>query len=731
MSLTIGTVAILVTGLLALAYLALLLLHELGRVDLRRAAALHVVEEPGLARRGRVARLAALCVVVGASALLAPLGLIKDEPISYLVFLVLMCLLARSGRMRSALRERIARAPLPLAQAVVIALTVVLSLLALEVTGNERIYMLVTRPLSLAIEVLVIALVVLGLWLLLQRRGFALVAACALFYLVGVAEYFVASFKEMPILPSDLLALSTAAAVSSNYVYVISGGVLLGLACVVCVWWLTSCVSWGNGGRLWLIPLNVVLSAACAAAMAAGFLNVDFVDDLGITVKAWQPLEDYQANGFLTSFLTNAQGIMTSEPDDYTAAAAEQLVASYATEYDQTTGSSARRAEAASQFDERHPNVIVVMNETFSDLSDFDGLGVGYEGPQNFKSADALMRGTLYVSAYGGGTCNSEFELLTGLSMNYFGQGVYPYTMYNMEGVENLASHFSGLGYDTTAIHPNLATNWSRDIVYDAMGFDEFLTLDDFDGAERLRTFVTDAACYDTALDVIDSSDDPQFVFLVTMQNHSGYKTGDLDPETMTDYEPEYLSQSRTDELNEYLTLIQESDDALGELLAELEESDEPTVVLFFGDHQPYLTGRVNNALFEGEDDLTHTMRLWQTDYLIWANYDVAGADQLDSGQDLSTNYLGAVLCDAIGAPLTNYMKTNMTMHEYLQAINVIGYEGADGQFYWGEEGDTYASRYHDLERIQYRFFFDFDRPGGLWIVSREPGVTDPEGELG
>ena len=76
-------------------------------------------------------------------------------------------------------------------------------------------------------------------------------------------------------------------------------------------------------------------------------------------------------------------------------------------------------------------------------------------------------------------------------------------------------------------------------------------------------------------------------------------------------------------------------------------------------------------------------------------------------------------------------MKTNMTMHEYLQAINVIGYEGADGQFYWGEEGDTYASRYHDLERIQYRFFFDFDRPGGLWIVSREPGVTDPEGELG
>jgi hypothetical protein len=211
------------------------------------------------------------------------------------------------------------------------------------------------------------------------------------------------------------------------------------------------------------------------------------------------------------------------------------------------------------------------------------------------------------------------------------------------------------------------------------------------------------------------------------MQNHSGYKTGKLPDEMMTDYEFEGLSESDNLEVNEYLSLINQSDQALENLLNELRESDEPTIVVFFGDHQPYFPTTFNDELMDDGDDPIHVFRLWSTKYLIWANYDVAGSETLDSDQDLSTNYLGAVLLDAIGAPMTDYEKANMTLHNYLVAINVIGYEAEDGTFCYAEEGDPDYSYYQDLERMQYMTFFDYEREDGLWLMSTSPGVTDPK----
>ena len=66
------------------------------------------------------------------------------------------------------------------------------------------------------------------------------------------------------------------------------------------------------------------------------------------------------------------------------------------------------------------------MNESFSNLNMYDGVE-GYEGTTYVDSLDALLRGTLYVSARGGGTCNTEFEFLTGSSLGMIGGGVYPY----------------------------------------------------------------------------------------------------------------------------------------------------------------------------------------------------------------------------------------------------------------------------------------------------------------
>lgn len=95
-----------------------------------------------------------------------------------------------------------------------------------------------------------------------------------------------------------------------------------------------------------------------------------------------------------------------------------------------------------------------------------------------------------------------------------------------METTGNLAEQFKSLGYSTTAMHPNHATNWNRENVYKDFGFDQFLSINDFQGADTLRGMVTDQATYDKILELLDQNAARQFIFDVTMQNHSGYDTG-------------------------------------------------------------------------------------------------------------------------------------------------------------------------------------------------------------
>lgn len=673
-------------------------------------------------------RRVALLVAVAALPVLLAYGLVRGSIIPYALFLALVVLYAGSDSLHTELGLWLENQDPVRARALLVGFAVLCGFLALELPSNPFFFPMFTHQ-GVYVELLVIALFVVFCWLVGQRRQPALVVPVALLFLVGVAEYFVAFFKQMPILPSDIMALSTAAAVSGGYTYAISGSVLLGLAAVVACARVTSAIGWDRPLSRRPVAQNLGLAAASALALVLGFTQVSFVDTLGIKVRAWCPLDDYQAFGFIPSFASGVQAIFVTPPEGYTTEGAEELVASYAQAWDEGEGASERRQAAEAQFAETRPNVIVVMNETFADISQFGGCGVGYEGPQFFQNVDGLMKGTLYVSAYGGGTCNTEFEFLTGQTLAYLGQSVYPYTLYNLEGVEALPQLFREMGYGTTAMHPNLATNWNRDVVYQTLGFERFLTLDDFEGADTLRGLVSDAATYDACLDIIRESDEPQFVFDVTMQNHSGYKTGKMPGELMTDYRPEGVDEEGVLELNEYVSLIEQSDIALEQLLAQLEELDEPTVVIFFGDHQAYFADNYNNRFMQDDNELDHTMRIWATSYLVWANYDVAGAEELDADADLSTNFLGAVTLDAIGAPLSDLQKAELSLHEYLQAVNIIGYEDHTGSFQWGDAGDVDYDYYAQLEQIQYRYFFDYEREGGLWVMSTAPGVTNPNDE--
>lgn len=585
-----------------------------------------------------------------------------------------------------------------LGASIMLLLAGVFATLGLEFSSNHDLTWM--YPLCLLLEWALIAFAMLGLFFLFQRRcGGAVVLAVAL-YVLGLAEYFVILFKSMPISPGDLTALSTAAAVAgTGYTYTITSFCMLSLAFTVIaiqICTLAAQVAPKRQKGSWRgLVLNLLIAIVCLGGIAAHTTLLDYYHTLYIQVYSWRPLESYYRQGFLPSFISGAQTIKPSKPEDYTVSGAKKLISEYAKEYDgnsQTGGSSATRLEATKQFDEEKPTVIAVMNETFSDLSIYQNMHADYQGPTYFKSIDdCLSRGRLYVSAYGGGTANTEFEFLTGNSMAYLGSGVYPYTTYDLTDTENLAAQFKSLGYYTTAMHPNHGTNWNRENVYKDFGFDQFLTINDFQNAETLRGMVTDKATYDKILELLDTNSNPQFIFDVTMQNHSGYDTGLIpyDKQMSLNIDGEFNSN-----VNEYVSLIQQSDEALKYFLDKLSKLDRKVVVVFWGDHQPFFPDTYNDRWFTNEDDATHQERLWQTSYIIWANYDVAGNSQTSHEEDLSSNYLSSELMKLIGAPLTDYQKAHLTLRQSLPALNSVGYE--DSQDRWLLSSSKSDEAYND-----------------------------------
>jgi len=276
--------------------------------------------------------------------------------------------------------------------------------------------------------------------------------------------------------------------------------------------------------------------------------------------------------------------------------------------------------------------------------------------------------------------------------------------MFDMTESSSVARQLAACGYGTLAVHPNLAANWNRDVAYQQLGFERFADIDEFEGADVYNNGVADAETYRYVLDQLKEQDKPQFVFDLTMQNHGGYSTAAVPEQDVPGVHPAGLDSGVDDQLNGYLACIEASDRDLRAFVAELEKLDEPTVLLFFGDHHPSFSKQVNDALMPGEDDMTHEQRVHQTVYAMWANYDVAGFEGSLNDDTCSAN-LGAMLLDAIGAPLTPYQQAQLGARERVKSYDFYGYLCDDGAWRWFDDPGDYATDIHNLATICYQNF--------------------------
>jgi len=354
-------------------------------------------------------------------------------------------------------------------------------------------------------------------------------------------------------------------------------------------------------------------------------------------------------------------------------------------------GAYAIQEEAAEDL----PHVILVMNESFSDLRMVTDLELNQENMKFFNSLEEnTVRGYVNASIIGGGTANTEFEVFTGCSMAFCPAGYYPYQQAIKAPLNSMVSQMEKYGYTTYSMHPEIATNWNREYVYKYYGFDTSLWKEDFEGAEWVHRGASDAATYERIIELYENRQEGEklFVFDLTMQNHGGYY---LEPE------PDEVVATNYDEhqLNEYLSLIKISDEAFEDLVGYFEKQDEKVVICMFGDHQPWITDLFTvNSGTEAEKAL----KKYKTPFVIWANYDIEEAE----GYDISMNYLGGLVQRTAGIPLSPYFTYLEQLREEYPIIAAKGYVDKDGNYYnWNSEGNEFP----DYRMLQYNYLYDKD----------------------
>ena len=539
----------------------------------------------------------------------------------------------------------------------------------------------VVRPWAQFFNIVLFELITVLLFLLTGklRTAHRIVFGAAMIY--GIANSYVVRFRTNPIVPWDIFSWKTAASVADNYDFMPDTRMvvvtLVFLAAIALFHFIkvkvTQFAIWKR-----LIPSALVV---VALSLFAGTLQQEsFQNSHRLYNKLFTPVYMTDVDGMAVTFVMNLAYMSIDKPEHYSATEAQAVLDSYSVGGAMSENEDPGAADEDTQKKEDLPNIIVMMNESFSDLSvlgDFDTNEDYMPFIHSLEQGEKnTVTGMLNVSVCGGNTANTEFEFLTGNTMAFLPQGSIPYQQYINGDLKALPDYLKTLGYQTIATHPYNASGWERDTVYPMLGFDESVFKDDYVNPQYVRQYISDESCVDKIIEFYENKekDAPLFVFNVTMQNHGGYQDqyGNFTPDIS-------VKDSTNFSLQQYLSLVKLSDSALEHLISYFKEADEKTVIVFFGDHQPSdavastvlaKNGMSWNHLTEEQQKLRY-----QVPYVVWANYDMEG----ETGADTSVNYLAAEVLERAGVPLDEYRSYLLHLKTEYPVISAVRTVKADG----------------------------------------------------
>ena len=388
--------------------------------------------------------------------------------------------------------------------------------------------------------------------------------------------------------------------------------------------------------------------------------------------------QGYSDYGFVYGFSSSVMDRGMSKPDDYSKDTIKKITDRVAKTKEENKSyklaDSKKLVSDSSDQTAKQPNIICVLLEAFMDPSEVNFLKMSEDPIPNFRAlCDNYTSGYLTVPVVGAGTANSEFEVLTGMNLRFFGTGEYPYkTILKKTNCESIASDLSKTGYGTHVVHNNGGNFYSRANAFSQFGFDSFTSKELMNIQEYtpLGSWPTDDILIQETKKALDSTpDQSDFVYTITVQGHGNYPSEKIIPN------PEIkVSGAETEEKNNqweyYVNQIHEVDKFIGNLTDMLAQRDEETILVLFGDHLPTM-GLEDQDVASGD--------IFKTQYATWNNF---GLEQKDA--DLAAYQMLAYAMEQAGI-----------------------YEGTIFTYHQAGEYDTENEQYQrELENLQYDILY-------------------------
>lgn len=520
-----------------------------------------------------------------------------------------------------------------------------------------------------------------------SKVNVSIITSHTFFMILAFTNYFVYLFRENEFIFSDLRSIATGLSVAGNYKLVLHD-------------------------RGWQVILATLLYAIIMSRIKVSFRKTRYVRALsGLTgvflcivmvlstpkmnTETWEQKGSY-LNGYVLNFVLSARDSFVTAPEQYSLETITALEQEYESVETNILGVSM----------EKKPTIIVVMNESFADLSVIGDVQTNEPLTPFIDSlTENTVKGYALSSVFGAKTPNSEWEFLTGGTMAFLPVGSVVYQQYMTDTPTSLVSTLKNEAYTCVAMHPYYETGWSRNLIYPKLGFDESYFIDDFDQTQLVRKYISDRELYRKIIERYETRgvNENLFIMSISMQNHGGYTT------TYDNFEENYYKVGRSyTDANQYFSLIRESDDALQEFITYFSQVDEPVEIIFFGDHQPSLANKFYKLLNgKGLSGLTleELQALYTVPFFIWTNYDTV-EEQIEI---TSLNYLSTMALERAGIDLPAYNQFMTELMEEIPAINARGYYSPDAGKYLhiddatGEEAE-WLMKYKSL---QYNGVFD------------------------
>lgn len=495
---------------------------------------------------------------------------------------------------------------------------------------------------------------------LFKRRIFVRIIIGAIWVILGIANGYILLKRVTPFNAQDLKIAGDGIALINNYCNGFEV-VVIAVGAVALLIWLIS--MWRRGGQY---AGKIHHIAALIGIIVCGVLYT-FVTNIAIDKRVVSTYfgniafayEDYGLPYCFSASLFNT-GI--SEPNGYTKKAMAKIDKDG--ELNQTV---------ASRSSDELPNIIVVQLESYFDVANAEFFTTSEDACPNLHNLyQNYSNGYFKVPSVGAGTANTEFEVLTGMNLRYFGPGEYPYKTYSKKHpTESAATALASLGYGTHALHDNTGNFYSRANVFNNMGFDTFTSKEFMNVLQTTENgWAKDEILTQHIMEAMDTTKQEDFVFTVSVQGHGNY------PETQVIENPKIKVEGIEDEALKnkweyYVNQVYEMDQFVGDLIKAVEERNEPSVVVFYGDHLPTMG-------LKAED--LKSRYLYNTNYVIWDNIGLQKDDKNIPAYQLMSEVLNRL--DIHSGTVFNYHQQRKGTKNYLSDLELLQYDILYGKQY-------------------------------------------------